>query len=250
MRRLIAESRQVASDGNAPSTQQPWTVKRGDQDLQFRDPTELQRQIDELDRQHQSALEAERIRAQSVQQQLELLQAERARASQPQQTQAEFDKEAYARLFLDDPRKAQQYLWQHDNDLKNFFGGVAQKIVQLESDLATERQERAAELFVSQTPDYVQTPENFEAIQSIINGDPNLGWNYAHLQLAWARVKELGQAVLGDEPGGEQQVDEYVPAPPLLRGRSSQVEGSDIMREFENLPADKQRAYIESLVNQ
>lgn len=245
---LIARQRLAAEAANQP-TSQPWTIRQGDQELQFRDPADLQNRLAEIERQHEAALAAERVRAQATQQQLEALQSQlQQQAPPPPAVQpAEFDKETYARYFLEDPRKAQKYWMQHDDELKNFFGGVAQKIVQLENDLSTERQERAAELFVSQTPDYVPDPANFQALEGIIK-EQGLDWNYANLKMAWAYAKDQGVALIGEaEPEGGEAADQFIAGPPMLQRRSTQVEPDDILAQFETMTPQQQKAYLESL---
>lgn len=239
-----AAARQQTANGNTP-VPPAFTVTRGDQQYQVHDQAELQRLLDEADRQRDAALQAEQVRAQALEQQLAAFQAQQAAAQRPAQQPAEFDKEQYAKLFLEDPRKAQIYMWQHDDNVKQFFGGVAAKVTQLEQTLDEERQQRSAERFMDRNGDYVATPENFQALEAIIK-ENGLPWTDASLGLAWAFAKEQGVvSVYEPEVGAPAELD--IAPPSFPSRRSSQIEPDDIMRQFETMSPDAQKKYLESI---
>lgn len=199
--------------------------------------------LDEADRQYQTQLEAERIKSQAAEQAAEQARAEAARRSaQPTTPTGDFDKEEFAKQFLDDPRKSLHYAIKHDPVLGGVFQQLAAGQAALAKQLEDINYERQAEAFVKASSDYVPNEENFKVMESVM-AEKSLPWNSAGLGLAWAYAKEQGLVELG-----EQQVAEPSFAPPSIRSRrSSQIEPDDVMAQFESLSPDKQKAYLESL---
>ncbi len=223
-----------------------FNLRLGGNSYTVRDQDEAQRLLDQYDAQRAQEVESERIRATALEQQ-----QQRIEATLPSRQGDGFSKDEYARLFLDDPRKAQRYMLQHDPEQIQFYGGLVNQINAL-------KQEQAGTQFLLQHKnDYVPTPQNFAAINKIIS-DHNLPWDINGMNLAFSVGRGLGLITSPEaewqaegDPGDEQEQVAVAPPPRVSRRRSSQnqaaSENSQIMAEFENLSPDKMKQYLESL---
>ncbi len=226
---------------------QEFQIRVGDQNYIVRSQEEAQRLFDQYEAQQNQALEAERVKALALEQR----QQQYAQTPQRQAATDGFDKEEYARLFLDDPRKANRYAMQHDQEQIQFYQGLV-------SQISAMKQESAAQQFIiKHRDDYVATDKNFKAINDVI-AQYNLPWNLQGMDLAFqvarasgnldlpeAQQKQLEQAqhqTLGQEDGEPA----FTPAP-RLRRRAGGVDEGDIAERFEKLSSDEQKKYLESL---
>lgn len=251
---LLAEHKTPAAE-TVPAVTQPqgFSLNLGGNQYQVRDQSEAQRLLEQFEAQRGQELEAERVKTLAAQQRLEQLEAQYAPRQTANAGADTFDKDEYARLFLDDPRKASRYALQHDKEQIQFYQGLVSQIQVL-------KQEQAAGQFLLQhKDDYKPTPGNFKAINDVMS-QLNLPWNVQGMNAAFAVAGSMGQlegtpAAQGngsrasqiEEEDGEQQ---FVPAPRVARRRSSTNSGeSDIVAQFEDLTPDKMKAYLESLAS-
>ncbi len=232
---------------------QPFTINLGGNSYQVNDQDQAQRLIDQYEAQRGQEVEAERVKGVAAQQRAEQLEQQLSPRVQAQR-QDGFDKEEYARLFLDDPRKANRYALQHDPEQIQFYQGLI-------SQVQTLKQEQAASQFLLQhKEDYVPTQANFKAIEGVIS-QFNLPWDINGMNLAFTVAKGLGQLEEPEAPaqrGGARQQqaqledeESFVAAPRVARRRSSQAQGQaeDVLGQFESLSPDKMKAYLESLAS-
>ncbi len=246
---LLAKSKEPVEDSVHTQRPQPFTLNLGGNAYQVEDQDQAQRLIDQYAAQRNQEAEAERVKAVAAQQRAEQLEQRLSPRVQAQHADG-FDKEEYARLFLDDPRKANRYALQHDPEQIQFYQGLI-------SQVQTLKQEQAASQFLLQhKEDYTPTPQNFKAIEGIIS-QFNLPWDVNGMNLAFALAK--GQGQLEEPESGKstsrgqvevQDDDEsFVPAPRVARRRSSQNQGQaeEVLSQFESLSPDKMKAYLESL---
>lgn len=253
---LLAEHKTpAATDPATVSQPQGFSLKLGGNEYQVRDQGEAQRLMDQFEAQRGQEIEAERVKSLAAQQRAEQLEAQYSPRSRAQQADG-FDKEEYARLFLDDPRKANRYALQHDPEQIQFYQGLV-------SQVQTLKQEQAASQFLLQhKDDYNPTPQNFKAIEGVIS-QFNLPWDINGMNLAYTVAKGLGQLSepeaqqsgrsarsVQQQVEGEGEEQSFVPAPRVARRRSSANSGeSDILNQFESLSPDKMKAYLESLAS-
>ncbi len=226
-----------------------FSLKLGGQDYTVRDQGEAQRLLDQYDAQRSQEVEAQRIRAEA----LEQAQGRQQVLETRQKTGDTFDKEEYARLFLDDPRKARKYELAHDPEQIQFYQGLVNQINTL-------KQEQAATQFLfKHKDDYVPSAESYKAIESVIT-QYNLPWDLNGMELAYTVAKEMGAIQQPQGGNRQQQVEDdqeadvqpsFVAAPRVNRRRSSQNQAADesaqILSQFESLSPDAQKKYLESL---
>ncbi len=245
LQELLAKSK-TPDPGQAQQPQsQPFTINLGGNSYQVTDHDQAQRLIDQYEAQRSQENEAERVKAVAAQQRAEQLEQQLAPRQVPQDG---FNKEEYARLFLDDPRKANRYALQHDPEQIQFYQGLI-------SQVQTLKQEQAASQFLLQhKEDYVPTQANFKAIEGVIS-QFNLPWDINGMNLAFTVAKGLGQLEEPEAPaqrGRQQQAqleddESFVPAPRVARRRSAQAQDNseDILDQFGTLTADQMKSYLE-----
>lgn len=232
---------------------QGFNLNLGGNKYQVRDSDEAQRLIDQYEAQRQQEVEAERVRNLALEQRTQQLQAQLPQRQQAQQDG--FDKEEYARLFLDDPRKASRYALQHDPEQIQFYQGLVSQINQV-------KQEAAASQFLLQhKEDYEATPGNFKALEAVIS-QFNLPWDINGLNLAYTVAKGSGAIQVEQDQQGRRQQQEvedgfeepqaqqrFAPRVSRRRTTTSQAEDSQVLAQFESLSPDKMKAYLESLAS-
>lgn len=232
---------------------QEFQIRVGDQNYIVRNQDEAQRLFDQYEAQQSQALEAERVKALALEQR-----AQQFESTQQRQTRTatgdNFDKEEYARLFLDDPRKANRYALQHDPEQVQFYQGLV-------SQLSAVKQEAAASQFLLQhRDDYNPTEKNYKAIEGLI-AQYNLPWNLQGMNLAFQVAKAQGQIEALEEPETQQRrgqaqqqrleqedgEESFVPAP-RLRRKAGGASDEDIAERFSQLGPAEQKKYLESLL--
>jgi hypothetical protein len=237
---LLDQHKQSTSPVTSPVTVQPvqqseFKINLGGNQYTARNQEELDRIIENYQYQSQQELENERLKFQS--------EAAARPAVQPQASAANgFDKEEYARLFMQDPIKANRYLVSKDNDQLAFYG-------QLMNEISALKQSAAASQFLLQNRDYEPTPGNFQALEKIVE-TYHLPWDINGMNAAYQLGLQTGSITRGETDGQSEAEPEAQFAPPRINSRrstASQVDGSELLDQFENLTADKQREYLESL---
>ncbi len=247
---LLARDKQEQAAPAVAATQSTgFNIKLGGQSYTVRDQDEAQRLLDQYDAQRNQEVEAQRIRAEAVEQAQQRQHVQETRQS----TGDTFDKEEYARLFLDDPRKARKYELAHDPEQIQFYTGIVAQLNSL-------KQEQAASQFLWQhKDDYVPSAENFKAIEGLIS-QYNLPWDLNGMNLAYSVAKEAGliKVAAGHQGQRVQEEDleddvqpQFVSAPRVGRRRSTAGsagdENAEIMRKFEDLSPDAMKKYLETL---
>ncbi len=237
-----------------PTTQsQEFQIRVGEQNYIVRNQDEAQRLFDQYEAQQAQALEAERVKSLALEQRQQQFQAQPQ--SQRQTGTDGFDKEEYARLFLEDPRKANRYALQHDSEQLRFYQGLV-------SEMTGIKQEAAASQFLLQhRDDYVPTDDNFKAINGIMS-QYTLPWTLQGMNLAFQVAKAQGQleqpeaqtqkqvryATPPQTQAEEGEEEQAFTAAPRLRRRSGGAGEEDIAERFSQLGPAEQKKYLESLL--
>lgn len=220
-----------------------FNIKLGGNNYSVANGVEAQRLIDQYEGQVHESLEAERLRADSAREHASALPT--VQAGQ----EAGFDKNAFAELFLKDPREANRYQIKHDPELRNWFASVTSELTEL-------KQKNATNEFLRQhSADYHASPKNFKAIESVM-AQNNLPWHSTDaLNLAFFTAKQQG--LLEDAPTQQRgrvnsEEEEYLaqrtPAPPRTsrsRSNGEQSQEAELLENFERLTPDQMKAYIE-----
>lgn len=221
---------------------QPASLKYrlGNQTFEAKTPEELQAQLD-------AAMS-------HIGQTVQNLQHQAAAAPQPAaQTPStpQFDKEKYAKLFLENPLDAAEYL----DEIRFGVAKPAQVLKTVIQDVGAIEQSNAVQQFISNTADYEATPENFHALASYMQ-QYGLPWNYNGMKLAFGQAKLDGKIRTSDQDAQpQQQQGGYMPsrrgAPVVPRSAqvSSTTVDQDLMDRFESMSPDKMKAFLEGIQN-
>ncbi len=254
---------QVAQpDPAAPAQRdpEPLSFEWGGQRYEARDSNELQNRLAEIQRQEQVARQSAEVQAQANAQR----QAEQERLQQAAAAgQPRFDKEEYARLFLNNPVEAQDYINRFTPSYQNAVGTLYAKQVELEQNLA-------AEQFLRTNPDYTGSADSFQKLEGV-RQQYNLPFTSAGLGMAYLVAKNAGlfpqpeaeqsAQPQDDVPEGltEEQAEDFralqnqqaqpkitPPRAPRKRTASAAI-SDDWVNRFENLSPDKMKETIERM---
>lgn len=238
---------------------EPLSFEWGGQRYEARDSAELQNRLAEIQRQEQVARQSAEVQAQANAQR----QAEQERLQQAAAAgRPAFDKEEYARLFLQNPVEAQDYINRFTPSYQNAVGTLYAKTVELEQNLA-------AEQFLRTNPDYTGSAESFQKLEGV-RIQHNLPFTSAGLGMAFLVAKNSGlfpqpeaepEPQANDVPEGltDEQAENFrelqaqgaqqritPPRAPRKKTASAAI-GDDWLNRFENLSADKMRETIERM---
>lgn len=239
-------------------TNQNLTFTMDGRTYEARDAADLQRLIDEANRQKDAAVQAERARIAS----LASVEAERInqiqRIAGGQQQADQFSKDRYAELFIQDPIAAYDYLDSHRPSKRQEQAMTQARIQELE-------QVVAAQTFLAKNPDYVANDQNWSSMTGIMQ-QYGLPFNANGLGMAYIVGKATG-VIQGEkkEEGRQQRASQQQElfddeddfptrrsAPPSVpRNRRGSISESDEqLSRFESLPADQQRKILEGMFMQ
>ena len=224
-----------------------FSMKIGDQIVTAASQDELERQVNQILGQYQRSVQSQQIQ--------QTTQPPAAPAPVDQYAMSEDQKIEFARLLVDNPAKAFNYIdklrygWDEPTEV---IKSVAQDTYQLQAVMAGQQ-------FMVMNNDFVMDPRNAQAIDHILKQNQWVG-NTNNLNAAWALAKQNGWAVTRQQaqpqpPPQAQPVAQVphpvqqVPAPPPMVPRSSGFENqnADIIDQFESLPVDQMRALIQKL---
>lgn len=222
----------------------------GGQHYAARDQAELQRILDQAQASRQSEIDATAARQLAEQQRQQALQ----RSVTPPDPNA-FSKERYAELFLDDPRKANNYADAHDPAKMRVFVEYGRAIEDLRSTVAASRDEQAALAFMSANPDWKQSEDNLAKLTASMQELGHDKWTTATMTSAFKYAKATGAiSVDGSDAGAEGdqydgQPQRRLVAPPRnpRRRNTSTPGGEDMIEQFSALTAAQQKDYLEKL---
>lgn len=222
-----------------PQEPQPLTFQFGGVEYTARDQAELQRIMAQVDQARNSEYEAARLREEAA----------RQRQPDPRTATDGFDKEEYAKLFLDDPRKANRYAMQHDPEQIRFYTNLV-------SQVETLKQESAAQQFLLANPDYERNPANFRVLEGIMR-QYNLPPDANGFSLAFITAKQSGLIADNSQAAhagavADASADELrsnvvpITAPPRLKkgGRGTLSDDSDVMSRFESLTPEQMKQFL------
>lgn len=226
----------------APKQDSVFKIKFGDQEIEYRDSDDLQSQLAEI--REAQLREAQSQAYMAAQQQFQQAQP-KPKEKEPEGPQ--FDQDTYARLFVTDPVKAAAYVDQ-------FKPKNDEPVKQLQMQVAEVAQVIATQQFLNSTPDYDPTDVNKQVILGLMQ-QSNLPWTANNLSMVYSFAKDKGyvkprQVETAEEPEAQEieQPQARKPKTPSIPRKVARTD-EDFVVNFEKLPLNKQREYLESLQN-
>lgn len=218
----------------APKGDHFFTVNFGGKEIRYKDNEDLQAQLEqERELQLREAQAAAYLQAQQ-------------RFTPKQETKTEegekFDQDTYARLFVTEPVKAQEYI---DKFKKRDDSDIKQMQVQL-SEVA---QVIATQQFLNAHPDYEPTEVNKQAILGVLQS-AGMPWTAQNLSMAYSFAKDRGMIKGKPQAEGDEEIEQPQPKkakPPAIPRKATQNSDAEFIDKFESLPLNKMREVLESM---